>query len=139
MSEIIPCAGVLISNGNKVLLVKHLKGAGHIEGVYGIPAGRLADGEGEIECAIRELAEETGLVADRNQLHQLSKQYVAPIKRSDGSVKTFSLVVFVTTQFSGVLKDGDDTQPEWVDISHISEMNMLPNIVEIVHDSQLVL
>ncbi|MFH1822816.1 MAG: NUDIX hydrolase [Patescibacteria group bacterium] len=68
MIKIIKTAGMLVYNENKVLLVKHKEGAKHQTGVYGLPAGSVEKNESKINTAIRELKEETGLLADKNKV-----------------------------------------------------------------------
>jgi len=63
--NIIPSVGVLIIEDNKVLLVKHGNKAGHINDIYGLPAGRFEKGEGDEDCTLRELKEEGGLNSKR--------------------------------------------------------------------------
>jgi 8-oxo-dGTP diphosphatase len=53
--------GVLVVRGGRVLLGRRLSEHGH--GTWSCPGGKPADGESAIECAVRELREETGLAA----------------------------------------------------------------------------
>ena len=62
MDGMIKTVGILIIKDNKVLLVRHEEAASHVTGIYGLPAGRLEKEETEIQGAIRELKEETGLI-----------------------------------------------------------------------------
>lgn len=61
MIQIIKTTGVLVFNKNRVLLVCHKKGSGHLNNTYGLPAGHINLDETYIEAASRELMEETGL------------------------------------------------------------------------------
>ena len=47
--------GCVVFNDNKVLIVKSLNG------VYGFPKGHIEENETDVECAIRETFEETGI------------------------------------------------------------------------------
>ena len=86
--------GVLIIKDNQILLVKHKAKASHLNNVYGLPAGRVKDGESFEEAAKRELEEETSLVA--NELKEYpNNEYIADIKRKDGTTKTFSITIFL--------------------------------------------
>lgn len=73
----IPTVGVLVYRNDEVLLVCHGESAGHLTGVYGLPAGRLGEGESEIEAAVRELEEESGLMTSPERLEPLPKLYTA--------------------------------------------------------------
>lgn len=98
-----------------------------------MPAGRLQQDESEIEAAIRELKEETGLATAKESLHELPKLYFAKIKRKDG-LKSFSVRVFICSSYSGELKVTDETTPEWVKIKELDKYNILANLKEIVLD-----
>lgn len=58
--------GVLVLDGDRVLLGRR-RGA-HGAGTWSAPGGRLEYGEQILDCAARELREETGLEADRFEL-----------------------------------------------------------------------
>lgn len=126
-------SGVLIVRDNKVLLVNHGKGASHMTGSYGLPAGRVRDGETEIDCAIRELEEETGLITSPEYLEALPKKYHATIQRKEG-IKNFNLSVFLCKNYSGELKSSDEANPEWIETDKLPEYNLLPNVAEIISD-----
>jgi len=121
-------AGVLIIKENKVLLVENLEGSGHKAGIFGLPAGRVEQGESEIEAAIRELMEETGLVASAENLVRLPTTYEADTPRKGGTTQKFKGTCFKCLDYSGELKGSSETQPVWVDISKLDEMNLLPNV-----------
>jgi 8-oxo-dGTP pyrophosphatase MutT (NUDIX family) len=131
MSAIIPTVGVLIIRYGKVLLIRHSENAGHLTNMYGIPAGRIYEGESEIDAAIRELHEETGLVVDPSDLTLMAKQWSAVIRRKDG-LKEFSLRVFLCSRFRGEVVASSEGIPEWVAISDFENLELLPNVKEII-------
>lgn len=59
-------AGVILTNGQHILLC-HPTGQGHFD----LPKGKIDPGEDEIDCAIRELDEEAGIVVSRDNLSSL--------------------------------------------------------------------
>lgn len=124
----IPTIGVLVITEGKVLLVKHKPKAEHLTGTYGLPAGRLEDNEEVVEGAMRELFEETGLQVTKDELIHIPKVFEADIPRKGGEIVHMTWDVFVTTSFSGELKDSEETEPEWVELSKVSKhKNLLPN------------
>lgn len=72
VSDIKQVAGVAVTYKNKILLVHPTNGTWKI-GICGIPKGKIEeDDENEMEAAIRELKEETGIEINKDQLDQES-------------------------------------------------------------------
>lgn len=129
--KLIKTVGVLLVKDNNVLLVKHNESAGHLNGKYGLPAGRLERGEGKKEAAQRELKEETNLDVSLDDLILLNKKWTAKIERKEGN-KEFSLRVFYSNNFSGDLKSNEETSPEWINIDKTEKLDLLPNVFNII-------
>lgn len=128
----VPSIGVLVIRGNEVLLVKHTESAGHLTGTYGLPAGRLEEGEKETDAALRELKEETGLTVHKDDLIPLPFVFEADILRKSGEIMHFVWQVFVAKSFEGQLKESDETIPEWVSLDQVSKLDLLPNTEEAI-------
>ena len=126
---IIPTVGILIYKDDKVLLVKHGEKASHVTGSYGIPAGRIEDGESAKQAAVRELREETGLITEESALEDLPLDLPpANIKRKNGETKTFSITVFLCRAYTGTLSATDETIPEWIAVKNIDSLPLIINI-----------
>ena len=116
----IQTVGVLIFNKNKILLVKHGEKAGHPTGTYGLPAGKIDKSETSMQAAVRELKEETGLVATEENLEKLPITIPpANLIRKDGTTKRFQITLFLCRKYSGEMFANDETIPEWVAISEL--------------------
>jgi len=133
MNNPIPTVGVLIFNGDKVLLVCHKKEAEHISDTFGLPAGRVQEGETEKGAARRELGEEAGLTFLEKDLIELPTVYTGPIERKNG-VQVFSYKIFLGSFYSGILRESEESKPEWVALSDLNKYNLLPNIEKIVEE-----
>ncbi len=131
-NNIIPTVGVLIIKNKKVLLVKHGEASRHLNGKYGLPAGRTQNNESVKETARRELKEETGLDADLDNLILLPEEWQATVERKDGIKKRFSLSVFLADKFEGEINGSAETTPEWVNLEEMESCDLLPNTKEII-------
>lgn len=135
--RVIPTAGVLILEEGKVLLVCHMGAAKHHTGTYGLPAGKLEEGESETQAAVRELEEETGLKTRESYLIPLPTLYGATIALKD-STETFTFRVFLCQRYDGEIRgpQGDgvtaETQPEWVCFDALEKLNLLPDIPKMI-------
>lgn len=138
-SDRIPTVGAIAINGNKVLLVKHGEAAAHLTGVYGLPGGRLNQGEDLLDAAAREFQEETGLIPEKSTIEKIPTIYNAEIPRKGGKILKTSWNVFLVRNFSGELRESDETAPEWIEIDKISELNLLPNIKEVIGEGLKIL
>ena len=58
--------GVLVIYGNKVMLCHPTNSSW--TGTYGAPKGMIDPDEAEIDCAVREIAEETSIIVDKSKL-----------------------------------------------------------------------
>lgn len=126
--EIVPTVAVLVIKNGRVLLVRHTEEAGHLTGVYGLPSGRIDKDESEKEAALRELSEETGLISSEGDLVEFpNNYYIAVIDRKGGEKVRFGWRVFLCTNWTGEIKESDETIPEWVEIDQMEDRNLLPN------------
>lgn len=133
----IATAGVLIFKNNQVLLVRHTDKARHLTGSYGLPAGRLEPGEKAIQAAIRELAEETGLITTESDLEELPLHIPhVDIKRKDGTTQRFSITVFLCRKYSGKIVETEETIPEWIGVKTIDKLALIGHTKEMVTEGK---
>ena len=140
MKETILSGHVLVSNNNKVLLIRHEEGATHRSGVYGIPGGRPEAGEELKDTAVREFKEETGLTVQKEDLIEYpNNQFSADIAKKDGTTKHYTMTVFRAHKFAGELKATEETTPEWINQEDLDQLNLLPNVKTAVLEALKVL
>lgn len=97
----IPVAGVFVVKGDEVLLIK--RGGTPHKGKWSYPAGYMEYDEKPEEGAVRELEEETGLRADREQLelvttihlehpdkYVVGNAYATPYEEVEGEIRAGS-------------------------------------------------
>ena len=120
--------GVVLLKDDKVLLVRHAKNKTHQADTYGLPAGHVEPGEEQIDAAMRELKEETGLDALAKDLIRLPVEYRATMKKRDGRDEAMVWRVFKCAKYSGTLQSSDETIPEWVEISRLDSLPLVLNV-----------
>lgn len=69
MKEEKSCGCIVLNNANQVLLIHH--NAGH----WDFPKGHVEEGETEIQTAIREVKEETGIDVQVNEKYRYTTKY----------------------------------------------------------------
>ena len=119
MREVVKTAGTIVFNEkNEVLLLNHVKKEG---GRYGFPAGKFEKNENSLECAVRELEEETDLVACMREMVELPTTYEKPMK-VNGKTKTYTMSVYYCPKWSGYAKVSSEGSPEWFTVSQINQL-----------------
>lgn len=135
MEEITRTVGALVFKDSAVLLVRHKEGASFLTDTYGLPSGRVQEGETEIDAAVRELEEETGLRTSASGLVEFPNNfYHALLERKGGKVLNCSWRVFIVRSFSGQLKESEETSPEWVSFTKLKELNLIPNVYNAIQN-----
>ncbi|MFA9558272.1 8-oxo-dGTP diphosphatase [Evansella sp. AB-rgal1] len=110
----------MIQNENKILLLdrKHDGFSGFIP-----PGGKVDFPESFVECAIREVKEETGLEVT-NLIFKGIYEYVN-LKKND----RYIIFNYITKDFRGqLLKDSPEGKPVWVDISELDHLPIQKSI-----------
>jgi len=108
----------LISN-NKLLLLKRGESAPWNPGRYCLPGGKLEHDETLVDCAVRELIEETNIVLKSNQLTPVTISY-----------PNYSKIVFVCNNDSNhtVTLNWEHSRFLWVSVSDASSMKLVPGL-----------
>lgn len=126
--KLILSVGAVIIKERKVLLVGHTEAATHLTGVYGLPSGSVEKEEEPLKACIRELREETGLIADPKTTKRISEIFMADIETKKG-MKRFIWLVYNVKTFSGKIKISEEqTYPFWHDLDKLDKIELLPNV-----------
>lgn len=118
-------ASVAVFRDGKVLLAQRAKGAG--EGSYSLPGGMVEAGERMAEACLRELTEETGVVADLIGF----VDHVEIIHRdADGRVRTHAAIaVFAANWVSGEGEVSDEAADiVWTDPHRPADLPMTQDL-----------
>ena len=122
---------VLVAENNKVLLIK--RGKNPYKGYWSLPGGGQEIGETLQECAIRELFEETNLVANtirfgcvRDRIQRLDNGEIA---------HHFVLTTFVVDHCEGELIAKDDAEEcRWYSLTEIARLQTTPDLLPLIKD-----
>jgi bis(5'-nucleosidyl)-tetraphosphatase len=107
-------AGGVIINGNKIVIVEQQFNT------YSFPKGHINENETIIECAYREIYEETGLKKD--EIKYIKKLGIIQRKNYfTNNPKDIHLFLFTTN--SSILKPHDSDNPDayWININDVSK------------------
>ncbi len=120
---------IVIYNQDKVLLVKR-KNTNYFKNYYGLPGGKIENGETPEEAAKRELLEETGISLIKT--YQLPKKFYMEVVEKNGKIKKFVGYVFLGIEWAGKLTKTKETEPVWVNLKDLEKFKLLPNTKEAI-------
>lgn len=113
-------AGLLAVDGDRVLL-QHRVGWSHFGGTWGLPGGARGLGEGAVDGALRESAEEAAVPRDALRLVSTSVLDL-------GYWSYTTVVARVTRPFEPVVSDAESTALEWVPLADVDDAPLHPGL-----------
>ncbi|NBP03673.1 MAG: NUDIX hydrolase [Proteobacteria bacterium] len=119
-------ATVAVIKDKQILILKRGHTAPWMPNKYCLPGGRVEEGESILDCAIRELAEETQIYIDNSS-------YLIPksIKYSHTFTKT--IFIFNTLQYEVIL-NWEHTDFKWVNSISIKDYSTVPSLTKIIQN-----
>jgi ADP-ribose pyrophosphatase YjhB (NUDIX family) len=120
---------VLIVENDKILLVKHRKGDREY---WVLPGGRLEYGETFVECARREMQEETGLEIEPEKFLYLSEAIAPDLSRHIVNVYLKAKVI------GGTMRLGDEpilAGLDYLPLIELEQTTLFPPIGKIICDT----
>jgi 8-oxo-dGTP diphosphatase len=122
MTDREPCAGAIVFDAAGRLLVIR-RGRPPWPGLWSIPGGRCRPGEAAAEACVREVAEETGLVAQVVRL-------AGHVDRDGPDGRVYVIDDFVCEVTGGRLRAGDDAaEARWVDRAELAALPLVPGLL----------
>jgi 8-oxo-dGTP pyrophosphatase MutT (NUDIX family) len=112
-------AGIFFTNGKKVLLLKR-SSKGDNGGTWGLPGGKVEDGESEIDAAVRECKEECGKVKGSR---------FESLKEIDNKHYWTTFFFKVDKPFSCKLSD-EHTDWDWFNFDDLNNLKLHPKLKE---------
>ena len=104
------CGCIILNEKNEVLLIHH--NAGH----WDFPKGHVEEGETEVQTAIREVKEETGLTLTSYRFRGI----VTFI--TDGLEEAEYMHLYTADEYEGEMIDCDEGTLEWVEKSKVLDL-----------------
>ena len=115
-----PAAAVAIINSNRILMLKRVD-----NGKWTLPGGTMELGESLVDCAVREVKEESGLDVE---VIDVIGTYTDPdirIEYSDGEVRReFTIVYFGKVTENNVVIDNESSAYEWIPLQDVMRFPM---------------
>jgi 8-oxo-dGTP diphosphatase len=120
----VPCAGVTVLDGDRVLLVQRAVPPG--AGEWSLPAGHLEVEEEPRAGAARELEEETGLAVDPSALALLEATQLEPF--GEKHVVSVGYAVRAAAVTGTAEAQSDARAVEWVAVDELGERPLRPHV-----------
>ena len=124
-----PAASIAVFRDGKVLLAQRSKPP--LQGVWSLPGGRVEPGEMVRDAALRELAEETGVMA---RIHGIADVVDVIVRDDEEKLRAH----FVITSFYGEWTSGEATPAsdcmgvDWVSLDELPDRNMTEGTADII-------
>ena len=106
--------GVVLFNSGKVLLLRHSSISSQEGGHWDFPKGHIDDGETEIQTALRELEEETG-IAHANVIDGFRDTITYIFSREQKQIGKEVVFFLATTKESKVILSHEHIDYSWLD------------------------
>ncbi|MES5046371.1 NUDIX hydrolase [Rhizobium nepotum] len=123
-----PASSAIVRNGDRLLLVRRINPPS--KDMFAFPGGRGEEGETPAETALRELQEETGIVAREPQLFAT---YDLPSHNAEGALTShyFLSVFTVETDADPAVTAADDAADAgWYTLSEIKRLPAPESVIE---------
>lgn len=121
VNSIRPAAAVAVFNGSNELLMLHRKD----NAKWTLPGGTMDYGESLMECAVRELEEETGLKVTIKDTLKIYSDPNIRIAYSDGEVRQEFTVLFLgETGDENVYIDEESSNYKWIALDQVLDLPM---------------
>ena len=129
-------ASIAVWRGNDVLLVQ--RGKPPLEGLWSLPGGRVEFGEPVRDAALRELHEETGILAEIVALTDI----VDVIGPGDADLPAhhFAITSFTGLYVSGEARAGDDAaDARWARVEDLPEIALTSGTEAVIHKANKII
>lgn len=130
-NDIISCIYVMYSNNILFLKYSQAKNESNI-GKWTIVSGKNEESENEIQCALRELKEETGIEAQEKDLIPVGTYYY----KGNVNRKVYDFLLKVLNK-PNIRLSSEHSEYKWVNIKDIKRLELVRGREEIINKSKL--
>ncbi len=127
MKETHVVTSILMCEG-KILIVKRSERVGSFRGKWAGISGYIEAGENPLECAIKEIREETGL---KEEEIKLISEGDSVITKKDGETWVVHPFLFETGK-SEICLDWEHEQCEWIEAKDLGNYETVPSLKEVL-------
>lgn len=130
MTLVSPCVGIACFRDHEVLLIR--RGTPPLAGQWSLPGGRIEFGEAAEAAALRELREETGVVARLAGLAAVVDA-IFTSRRSGATARHYLLADYAAVWVSGEPVAGDDAAlAQFVPVSRLSGLGLWQETMRVI-------
>lgn len=123
-----PASSAIVTRGNRMLLVRRKNSPS--ADMFAFPGGKAEPGETPAEAALRELHEETGILARNPQL--FATYDLKPETSNDASSSHYFLSVFLVEadHTAEAIANDDAADPGWYTVEEVRDLPVPKSVLE---------
>ena len=124
-------AGCFVFFENNLLIIQRQIGKSYAKH-WAIPTGKLEEGETPVDCIVRELREELGLIVNPGDVSFVSENHVDP---GSGAFAFYSFALDLPERPHLTVKPDEVRSVEWVHLTTVRKRRVVPYFFNTLNDT----